>query len=62
VKSGEKWFTRNVFSPFLRSSKMRSKKRKELVTIVAPKAILQKNVVRKNKIGRTNSKIQFLTL
>jgi hypothetical protein len=51
-----------VFSPFSGSSKMRSKKRKDLVTIVAPKAILQKNVVRKNKIGRTNSNIQFLTL
>jgi hypothetical protein len=62
VKSGEKWLTHCVFSPFLGSSRMRSKKRKELVTIVAPKAILQKNVIRKNKIGRTNSKVQFLTL
>jgi hypothetical protein len=41
---------------------MKSKRRKELVTIVAPKAILQKNVIIKSKIGRTNSKVQFLTL
>jgi hypothetical protein len=33
---------------------MRSKRRKE---IVAPKAILQKNVTRRNKIGRTNFKV-----
>jgi hypothetical protein len=33
---------------------MKSIKRKELVTIVTPKAILQENVIRKNKIGRTN--------
>jgi hypothetical protein len=37
---------------------MKSKRRKELATIVAPKAILQKNFVTKgNKIGRTNSKV-----
>jgi hypothetical protein len=33
------------------------RKRKELATIVAPKAILQENVTRRNKIGRTNSKV-----
>jgi hypothetical protein len=36
---------------------MRSKTRNEFVTIVAPKAILQKNVTRRNKIGRTNFKV-----
>jgi hypothetical protein len=37
---------------------MKSKRRKELATIVAPKAILQKNfVTKRNKIGRTNSKV-----
>jgi hypothetical protein len=36
---------------------MTSKRRKELATIVAPKAIFQENVIRKNKIGRTNSKV-----
>jgi len=33
---------------------MKSIKRSELVTIVTPKAILQENVTRKNKIRRTN--------
>jgi hypothetical protein len=37
---------------------MKSKRRKELATIVAPKAILQKNfVTKRKKIGRTNSKV-----
>jgi hypothetical protein len=33
---------------------LEERRRKELVTIMAPKAILQKNVTRRNKIGRTN--------
>jgi hypothetical protein len=36
---------------------MKSKKREGLVIIAAPKAILQENVTRKNKIGITNSKV-----
>jgi hypothetical protein len=39
------------------SSKMKTKKRQEFAIIVAPKAILQENVTRKNKIGRKNSKV-----
>jgi hypothetical protein len=35
---------------------MRRKIRKELVTIVPPKAILQKNVTRRNNIGKTKFK------
>jgi hypothetical protein len=34
--------------------KKRSKRRKELDTIVAPRAILQENVIRINKILKTN--------
>jgi len=36
---------------------MKIKRRKELVTIVAPKAILQENITRRNKIEKTNSKV-----
>jgi len=36
---------------------MKRKKRKELVIIVAPKAILQENITIMNKIGTTNSKV-----
>jgi hypothetical protein len=36
---------------------MRSRRRKELATIVAPKAILQKNVTKINKIGKKNLKV-----
>jgi hypothetical protein len=36
---------------------MESRKKKELATIVAPKVILLENVIRRNKIGRTNSKV-----
>jgi len=36
---------------------MKSKRRKELAIIMASKAILQKNIIRINKIGRTNSKV-----
>jgi predicted flap endonuclease-1-like 5' DNA nuclease len=36
---------------------MKSKRRKKLATIVAPKAILQDNVTRINKIGKKNSKV-----
>jgi hypothetical protein len=36
---------------------MKSKRRKELATIVVPKTILQENVTRRNKIERTNSKV-----
>jgi hypothetical protein len=36
---------------------MKNKRRKGLATIVAPKAILQENVTRRNKIERTNSKV-----
>jgi hypothetical protein len=36
---------------------MKSRKRQEFAIIMAPKAILQENVTRKNKIGRTNSKV-----
>jgi hypothetical protein len=35
---------------------MKTKKRQEFTIIMAPKAILQKNVTRRNKIGRKNSK------
>jgi len=44
---------------FVESSKMKSKKIKELATIVAPKAILQENVTRRNKIETTNSKVLY---
>jgi hypothetical protein len=40
---------------------MKSKRRKELVTIVAPKVIFQENVTRRNKIGRTKSFSQVFT-
>jgi hypothetical protein len=41
-----------------RSSRIKSKRRKELATIVALKAILQKNfVTKRNKIGKTNLKV-----
>jgi len=36
---------------------MKSKRRTELSTIVAPKAIFQENFTRRNKIGRANSKV-----
>jgi hypothetical protein len=36
---------------------MKSKRRNELAIIMASKAILQENVIRRNKIGRTNSKV-----
>jgi len=36
---------------------MKSKRRKELATIVAPKVILQNNFIRKNKIEKTNFKV-----
>jgi hypothetical protein len=36
---------------------MKNRKRQEFVIIMAPKAILQENVTRRNKIGRTNSKV-----
>jgi hypothetical protein len=36
---------------------MKSKRRKELATILAPKVILQKNVTRINKTGKTNFKV-----
>jgi len=36
---------------------MKSRRRKELSIIVASKAILQKNIIRRNKIGRTNSRV-----
>jgi hypothetical protein len=36
---------------------MKSRRRKELAIIVASKAILQKNVIRRNKIGKTNLKV-----
>jgi hypothetical protein len=39
-----------------RSSRIR-RRRKELVTIMTPKTILQENVTRKNKIEKTNAKI-----
>jgi hypothetical protein len=36
---------------------MRSRRRKELIPILTPKVILQENVIRRNKIERTNSKV-----
>jgi len=39
-----------------RSSRMISKRRKELATIVPPKAILKKNVTRRNNIGKNKFK------
>jgi len=39
------------------SSKMKIRRRKELIPILTPKVILQKNVIRRNKIQRTNSKV-----
>jgi hypothetical protein len=39
------------------SSRMKRKKRQKFAIIVAPKAILQENVTRRNKIGKTNSKV-----
>jgi hypothetical protein len=41
----------------LKRFKNEKQKRKELAIIVASKAILQKNVTRRNKIGRTNFKV-----
>ncbi len=43
---------KNVFGKFERGVNF-----KKFSTIVALKVILQKNVTRKNKIGRTNSKV-----
>jgi len=39
------------------SSKMKTRKRQEFTIIMAPNTILQKNVTRRNKIGRKNSKV-----
>jgi hypothetical protein len=36
---------------------MKSRKRNKLIPILTPKAILQENVIRRNKIERTNSKV-----
>jgi hypothetical protein len=36
---------------------MKSRRRKELAIIMASKAILQENFIRRNKVGRTNSKV-----
>jgi hypothetical protein len=36
---------------------MKNRKRNKLISILTPKAILQENVIRRNKIERTNSKV-----
>jgi len=57
---GTKLILKSVYGKFQRVvdwrkfKKKRSKRRKELDTIVAPRAILQENVIRINKILKTN--------